>query len=273
MHRTLAIVLEDESALSCFVPPELAIHEGDLCVADHARVLEFGRVRRIEEHAGDSPPPGLALALRRATLQDQSKAKENSVVSRMALKTTLKKIEEQRLPIRLIQLRQSFDRSVLSITYTAEDRVECHELVKALGAELHTRVEMRQIGVRDAARQIGGLGPCGRTLCCRAWMSDFEGVSVKMAKAQRIPLNPGAIGGMCGRLKCCLRYEFDCYKRLGERLPKDGARVRCPEGIGQVYDKDIMAQRVKVRMEDGRVLDFAADQVQAIGSGKEDREA
>jgi cell fate regulator YaaT (PSP1 superfamily) len=272
MYRTLAIVLEDGSTLTCSGPPELAIHEGDLCIADHGKVLEFGRVQHIEEHP-EAPKPGTAVALRRATLQDQSKAKENSVVGRMAFKSALKKIDELRLPIHLIQLRYSFDRSVLSITYTSEDRVECHELARALGAELHTRLDMRQIGVRDAARLVGGLGPCGRMLCCHSWLNDFEGVSVKMAKTQRMPLNPSTIGGMCGRLKCCLRYEFDCYKRMSEHLPKDGARVRCPEGVGQVLDKDIMAQRVKVRLEDGRVLDFEADQVKTVSNGKETPEA
>jgi cell fate regulator YaaT (PSP1 superfamily) len=229
-------------------------------------VHEYGTVVHLEEREGDAAPrPGMATAVRRATLQDQARALENAVVGRMAAKTALKRIEDLRLGIRLVRVRYSLERSVLHITYTAEERVDAHELVKSLAADLHVRVEIRQIGVRDGARLIGGLGPCGRQLCCRTWLSDFAAVGVKMAKLQRLSLNPGTIGGMCGRLKCCLRYEYDLYRRLGERLPRDGARVQCPEGEGWVADKDILGQRIRVRLQDGRILEYEAAQVTAAG--------
>ncbi|GAG39857.1 unnamed protein product, partial [marine sediment metagenome] len=155
----------------------------------------------------------------------------------------------------------SFDRKVVTISYTAEERVEFQDMVAELSGELHARIEMKQIGVRDAAGITGGLGPCGRRLCCDSWLHKFEAVSVRMAKNQRLSLNPNTISGVCGRLKCCLHFENECYSELGRRLPRDGALVKCPEGKGCVVDKNVLAQRVKVRMEDGRVREFDAEHV------------
>lgn len=239
MYRTAEILLEDDAVLHAVSAAELAIHPGDLCVVESARIPEFGRVIRLVEHQGGLPLPAVAATiLRRATLQDQSKAKENTVVGRMAAKTVHRRIEEQQLPVHVVQVRYSFNRSVLHVTYTAEDRVDCAELIRVLCAELHTRIEMRQIGVRDAARLVGGMGACGRQLCCRSWMKHFDAVSVKMAKVQRLALNPGTIGGVCSRLKCCLRHEFDCYRQRGETLPREGIRSNCPEGTERIIDRD-----------------------------------
>jgi cell fate regulator YaaT (PSP1 superfamily) len=121
---------------------------------------------------------------------------------------------------------------------------------------------MIQIGVRDTARLVGGFGPCGQELCCRRWLKSFEVVTVKMAKVQRLSLSPNTISGMCGRLKCCLRYEHDGYRSCAERFPRDGARVRCPRGIGSVTDKNILGERVKLRMEDGRILEYALREIE-----------
>jgi cell fate regulator YaaT (PSP1 superfamily) len=274
VYRTATIQLEDKSTLQAVGAPELAIHTGDLCVVETGRVPEFGRVLRLDDEEGSVPPrKGLATLLRRATLQDQSRANENTVMGRMAAKTVHRRIEEHKLAVRLVQVRYSFDRSILHVTYTADDRVDGGDLARSLASELHARIEMRQIGVRDAARLIGGLGCCGRRLCCQVLSKDFEAVSVKMAKAQRLALNPGTIGGICGRLKCCLKFEFDFYRHQGEKLPKDGARVKSPEGMGRVVDKDVIGQRVKVRLEDGRVLSCEASSVQVLtdASGGEDR--
>lgn len=263
MWRLLILQLEDASVLKAGSPPDLSIHEGDLCVVDENHVLEFGPVVKLEERPDAEGRPS-AVALRRATLLDQARARENAVAGRMAMRTALKRIEEQKLAIRLVQLRYSFDRTVLFVTYTAEERVECHELAKSLASDLQVRVALKQIGVRDAAKLVGGLGPCGRILCCHSWLKEFDGVSVRMAKAQRVPLNPGTIGGMCSRLKCCLRYEFDAYRRLGERLPADGTQVQCPAGSGRVVDQDILGQLVKVRLEDGRILTFKVEEIELL---------
>lgn len=239
MYRRAEILLEDEAVLSAVSAAELAIHPGDLCVVESARVPEFGRVIHLAEQEGGLPLTAVtATILRRATLQDQSKAKENTVMGRMSAKTVHRRLEEQHLPVHVVQVRYSFNRAVLHVTYTAEDRVDCTDLIRVLCSELHTRIEMRQIGVRDAARLVGGMGACGRQLCCRSWMKHFDAVSVKMAKVQRLALNPGTIGGVCSRLKCCLRHEFDCYRQRGESLPRDGARVKGPEGVDRSIEKD-----------------------------------
>jgi cell fate regulator YaaT (PSP1 superfamily) len=134
-------------------------------------------------------------------------------------------------------------------------------MIKDLSVEFHTRVEMRQIGVRDQAGMVGGLAACGRCLCCCTWLGDFESINVKMAKAQRISLNPVAISGMCGRLKCCLRYEYECYCDLSRDLPYDGSLVETASGRGVVTDVHILTRRVRVRMEDGRMVELPAEEL------------
>lgn len=264
MYRVLSIEYEDGNAGTAFAQAEAGVRAGDCCLVEVHRVPEYARVQAVRDQEGEwtSHPAGATL-VRPASVSDQARARENAVAGRHALKAVLRRVEELKLDLHLVSVRYSFDRSVLHVVYTAEERVECGELVKGLAGELRTRIELRQIGVRDAARQCGGLGPCGRTVCCRTWLRSFDAVSVKMAKAQRLALNPTTIGGMCGRLKCCLRYEFDLYRKCGEKLPKDGARVQCHEGRGVVIDKDVLAERVKVRFEDGRVLDLDADAVQS----------
>ena len=265
MYRSVIVHLEDDSVVNAVSAAELAIHQGDLCVVECNRVPEFGKVDRLALMEGPMPAKGtVPLVLRRATLQDQAKARENVLTGRMASKTVHKRVEVLKLPIHVVQVRYSFDRSVLHITFTSEDRLDVSECVRLLAGELHTRIEMRAMGIRDAARLAGGVGVCGRSLCCRTWLKQFEVVSVKMAKTQRLALNPGAISGMCGRLKCCLKYEFDNYRELGDKLPRDGTPVECCDGCGCVVDKDILGQRVKVKLEDGRLLEYAADEVKPV---------
>jgi len=272
MYRAAVIHLEDESVMNAVSSGDLAIHPGDLCVVESHRIPEFGKIVQLVSHEGSPPAKGtVPVILRRATLQDQAKARENTLTGKMTAKTVRKRVEEQKLPVHIVQVRYSFDRSVLHITFTAEDRVDTTEMARVLGGELHTRIEMRSMGIRDAARLAGGMGVCGRSLCCKTWLKGFEVVSVKMAKAQRLALNPGSISGMCGRLKCCLKYEFDNYKKLGDNLPRDNAPVRCPDGCGCVWDKDILGQRLKVRLEDGRILDYPAGEVHPIAATKETR--
>jgi len=238
MFRSVVILFEDGSLVNAVSPLELAIHPGDWCVVECSRIPEFGQVLQLIDR--DALPPikgSVPVLLRRATLQDQARAKENTVTGRMAAKTVHKRIEEQKLPIHIVQVRYSFDRTVLHITFTSEDRVEVMDLVRGLGSELRARIEMKPLGVRDAAKLVGGMGVCGRSLCCKTWIKEFATVSVKMAKVQRLALNPGSISGMCGRLKCCLKYEFDNYRELGDNLPHEGSRERCQDGCGCACDQ------------------------------------
>jgi len=167
VYRLLSVQLEDGGAVTASGQADIAIHEGDVCVVELNRVPELGRVAQLVEKPGEwATHPAGAVLVRRATLHDQAKAKENAVLGRMALKATLKRIDELRLPMHLVFVRYSFDRAILHIAYTADENLECGELIKSLAGELRTRIELRQTGVRDAARAVGGLGTCGRKLCC-----------------------------------------------------------------------------------------------------------
>ena len=272
MYRSVIVHCEDDTLIHAACPKELAIHKGDWCVVECHRLPEFGQIVEVADHDGNLPGKGaIPIVLRRATLQDQSRAKENLLTGRMAAKTVHKRVEELKLALHIVQVRYSFDHAVLHVTFTSEERVELGELIRGLATELRVRVEMRPMGVRDAARLMGGVGVCGRDLCCRTWLREFDAVSVKMAKVQRLALNPGTISGMCGRLKCCLKYEFDNYRELGDNLPRDGAPVHCPGGCGRLCDKDILRQRLKVRLDDGRVMDYAADEVRPVDETHRER--
>jgi len=267
MERTAIVIVDDVNQMVCGVPDGLSVHVGDQCVVSVDRVLEIGRVERLDPN----PPAGSAVpqVQRCATLQDLAKADENLLMTKMAMDACVKCVEELKLEMRLIKVRYSFDRTRLTVQFSAEHRVDFREMIKRLASELSTRVEMRQLGVRDEAGIIGGLGPCGRRLCCCSWLKHFESINVKMAKAQRLTLTPGAINGMCGRLKCCLRYEYELYREMGKPLPREGAVVECAEGRGLVISKDILAQRVRLRLEDDRTIECHIDD---IGRVLRDRE-
>jgi cell fate regulator YaaT (PSP1 superfamily) len=201
MYKIADVEIDEGQALCCLRPESLAIHVGDACVVQCERVQEYGRVTRLAELDGNPPSERmLPEVLRCATLQDQAKAEDNALRSRMAVDTVAAGVEKHKLEMRLIRVRYSFDRALLRVTFSAEGRVDFRELIKDLAAELQTRIDMRQIGVRDEAGILGGVASCGRRLCCCTWLRNFEPVNVKMAKIQRLSLNPGAISGMCGRL-------------------------------------------------------------------------
>jgi len=274
MWRTAYVEVDDGRQLKCHVPRDLAIHQGDLCIIETDNVQNVAKVVDFQKNEsgsvdGDKSP----RVLRCATLQDQAKASENALMGKMAMETCQAKVEKYELDLRLIRVRYSFNRLVLTVVFHAKGRVDYREMVKELAGELVTRIEMKQIGVRDVAGIVGGLGPCGRRLCCATWLHSFESVNVKMAKMQRLSLNPGAISGMCGRLKCCLRYEYDTYEELERELPREGLRVQCPDGKGCVIGRNILAQRVKVRLNDDRVLEYNVNQVKKtwLGKGKNRR--
>ena len=261
MIRTAYIDVDGRPYLGCRVPPDLAIHVGDLCIADVHHVPEVGPVISIEDADADAAPDDAPALLRRATLQDQAKADENALLGKMALGTCAAKAAKYELKLRLVHARYSFDRSVLRVRFAAEESLDLREMIKELVAELRARVEMEQIGVRDEAGAIGGVGSCGRELCCCSWLRKFESINVKMAKTQGLSLNPGSISGSCGRLKCCLRYEYEVYKELGRHVPHMGTWVDSPGGRGRVVGADILTGQVKVRLEDDRVQSYGVDDV------------
>ncbi len=273
MYRLLQVNCGDTRFLKCRSPADLAIKEGDACVVEADRSPEFGHVVTLAEKEGepDAAAQALAVVLRRATLQDQARASENILFSKTALRLCQEKIKHYQLPMRLLRVRYSFDRLRLTVIFSANERVDFRQLVADLAAETHARVEMRHIGARTMAGILGGVAPCGRHLCCAVWLDDFEELHIRMAKAQGLSLNPAIINGMCGRLKCCLRFEHNCYQDLGRELPPEGERVECPAGRGRVLETRVLSQRVKVLLDDQRVLEFDGRDIIMLGNPQETR--
>ncbi len=268
MYRIASVELTPGEEVRCVSPEGLAIHVGDRCILNTSSVLEIGRIVSAVDGVEGALDESMPKIMRCATLQDQAKARENDLMSKMAMDSCEAKAEKLALVMRLVSVRFSFDRKLLTVLYSAEDRVDFRELVKDLATEQHARIEMRQIGVRDEAGMIGGLGPCGRELCCCSWLKKFESINVKMAKNQRLSLNPGAISGMCGRLKCCLRYENEQYREASRGMPREGAMVEGAEGRGCVIDYNTMGRTVRVRLEDDRILDYNVDDIRVLRSGR-----
>ena len=234
-----------------FDPAGIDCKAGDHVIIDTARGPEFGTctsgVHTISSKDVVAP---LRSVLRIATAQDEKTAAENHAKEKRAYEICLQKIEEHQLDMQLVSAECAFDGSKLLFFFTADERVDFRELVKNLASVFHTRIELRQIGVRDKAKMVGGLGICGRPFCCASFLDDFQPVSIKMAKTQNLSLNPTKISGTCGRLMCCLKYEQDAYEDLLRTSPKAESFVDTPEGRGTVTEVDLLRQRVKVRMEE-----------------------
>ena len=244
---------------------------GDHVIMDTARGVEFGLCaagnHRI--NARDAVAP-LRKILRRATAQDEKINTENRARERRAVDICMQKIQSHGLDMQLVSAECAFDGSKILFYFTADERVDFRELVKDLAGVFHTRIELRQIGVRDKAKMVGGLGICGRPFCCASFLDDFQPVSIKMAKSQNLSLNPTKISGTCGRLMCCLKYEQDTYEALIRTSPKLESFVDTPDGRGTVVEADILRQRVKVRMEENpeTINVYENEDVAVLRSGK-----
>ena len=254
-----------------FDPAGLTLKAGDHVIIDTARGAEYG-ICAAGNHAiapKDVVAP-LRQVIRIATAQDEAITAENRAKETKAYQICLQKIEKHGLDMQLVSAEMAFDGSKLLFYFTADDRVDFRELVKDLASTFHTRIELRQIGVRDKAKMVGGLGICGRPFCCASFLDDFQPVSIKMAKTQNLSLNPTKISGTCGRLMCCLKYEQDTYESLIRSSPKPESFVDTAEGRGTVIEADILRQRVKVRMEDepNTVSVFPNEEIAVLRSGK-----
>ena len=254
-----------------FDPDGMRFAAGDHVIIDTARGAEFGFVtggnHRISEKDVVAP---LRKVLRMATAQDEKTHEENRAKEARAYEVCLQKIENHGLDMQLVSAEYAFDGSKILFYFTADERVDFRELVKNLASVFHTRIELRQIGVRDKAKMLGGLGICGRPFCCATFLDDFQPVSIKMAKTQNLSLNPTKISGTCGRLMCCLKYEQDAYEDLIRSAPKAESFVDTPEGRGTVTDVDLLRQRVKVRMEENpeTIQWFSNADIAVLRSGK-----
>ena len=254
-----------------FDPAGAVFAQGDHVIIDTARGAEFGTVmggnHKIPPKDVVAP---LRCVLRRANAQDEKTIAENRAKEKKAYEVCLQKIADHGLDMQLVSAEVAFDGSKILFYFTADERVDFRELVKNLASVFHTRIELRQIGVRDKAKMVGGLGICGRPFCCASFLEDFQPVSIKMAKTQNLSLNPTKISGTCGRLMCCLKYEQDAYEDLIRTSPKMESFVDTPEGRGTVVEVDLLRQRVKVRMEDApeTISVFANTDIAVLRNGK-----
>ena len=248
MAMTVGVRFRPNGKVYDFDPGELTLLPGEMVVVETARGIECGRVARANRESGQDGR-GLKPILRRANDEDRKRVEENAAKERHAMQVCQERIAAHGLDMKLVDAEYAFDNSKLLFYFSSEGRVDFRELVKDLASVFHTRIELRQIGVRDEAKKLGGVGICGQPFCCSRFLRDFQPVSIKMAKEQGLSLNPTKISGSCGRLMCCLKYEQDTYEELLKLTPKNGALVMTPEGRGVVVDTSVLSGRIKVRLD------------------------
>lgn len=245
--------------LFIFDAGELSLNKNDSVVIETERGLGIGTV--VQFAAATLPQQGeqLPKVIRVATDEDYKQLERNKEKENNTFQICQKKIKELNLPMKLIDVEFSLGGGKASFFFSSEGRVDFRELVKSLALELHTKIEMCQIGVRDEAKMVGGVGICGKEFCCASFLRDFAPVSIKMAKVQNLALNPQKVSGGCGRLLCCLAYEFLTYENLGRDLPKLGKKIHTPKGEGRVKFVDIFKGKIQVEYEDGseEIVDVA----------------
>lgn len=260
MYEVVQVRLREAGKTSYFSTVGLRPAIGSYVIVQADRGLEYGLVISDPEIILDAEiEEPLREIVRMATPQDLSQIEKNNKKIKDVVTTCEQKITEHKLSMKLIDAEYSFDRSRIIFYFTAEGRVDFRELIKDLAAIFKTRIELRQIGVRDEARFLGGVGPCGRKLCCATFLKDFEPVTIKMAKDQNLPLNPTKISGICGRLMCCLGYEYGCYKELMKGMPKEGEKIRTKEVKGKIINVNAIKQTITVETEDGRQVEVRWD--------------
>lgn len=248
MVEVIGVRFRTAGKIYFFDPKEFQVKSGDHVIVETARGIEFGSVvserRQVKEKCiGDELKP----VLRIATKEDEERAAKNREKEKEAYKICLDKIKEHKLDMKLVSTEYTFDNNKVLFYFTADGRVDFRELVKDLASVFRTRIELRQIGVRDETKIRGGIGICGRPLCCHTYLSEFAPVSIKMAKEQNLSLNPTKISGVCGRLMCCLTNEEETYEELNSHLPANGDHVTTPEGLrGDVQSVNVLRQLVKV---------------------------
>ncbi len=273
MAMTVGIRFRNNGKVYDFDPKELTLLPGELVMVETARGVECGEVVRANREQTGSDKP-LKPVLRRADDVDRRRMEENAAKEREAMRVCQERIAAHKLDMKLVDAEYAFDNSKILFNFTAEGRVDFRSLVKDLAGIFHTRIELHQIGVRDEAKKIGGLGICGQPLCCARFLKDFQPVSIKMAKEQGLSLNPTKISGCCGRLMCCLKYEQDVYDELIKLSPRNGAVVMTPEGRGVVVDSAILTGKLKVRLDknpDSPPVDMLREDVNVIRSGGKPR--
>ncbi|MHC1786199.1 MAG: stage 0 sporulation family protein [Christensenellales bacterium] len=269
MPMVIGVRFKNAGKLYYFSPGSLSPMPGDAVIVETARGIECAQavMGAHERPEGDASAP-LKRVLRIATAEDLLQQEQNHQKEAEAFKVCRQKIEEHRLDMKLVKVEYTFDRNKMIASFTSNGRVDFRSLVKDLASVFRTRIELKQIGVRDEAKMLGGLGICGKPLCCSQWLGDFQPVSIKMAKEQSLSLNPTKISGVCGRLMCCLKYEQDQYEKARKSMPHIGKDAQTPDGRGLVVDINVLKETVKVRVAKGsndtEIREYAAADVQRI---------
>lgn len=250
MAKIVGVRFKPAGKIYHFNPAGLHINKNDFVVVETARGIELGKVVVAEKEIdAEHITKPLKDVIRIATPEDLKLSEQNREKEKEAFNICLEKIKNHGLEMKLIEVEYTFDRSKILFYFSADGRVDFRELVKDLATVFHTRIELRQIGIRDESKTLGAIGICGRELCCARFLNEFESVSIKMAKEQGLSLNPTKISGTCGRLMCCLKYEQQNYEELLKITPRQGALVQTPDGKGIVEYVEILKGRVKVRVE------------------------
>lgn len=263
MYEVVGVRFKKAGKIYYFDPAEHAVAKDHHVIVETARGVEYGKVVVGPKQVGEADVVlPLKKVIRVAGDTDARTVEENRGAAKDAFTVGLTKIRDHALKMKLVDVEYTFDRNKIIFYFTAEGRVDFRELVKDLAGVFRTRIELRQIGVRDEAKMLGGIGPCGRVLCCSSWLGDFEPVSIKMAKDQNLSLNPTKISGLCGRLMCCLKYEHDNYESVKEELPAVGRIVVTSLGEGKVVGINASTRNVHVQLfEAGRVKELPFDEV------------
>ncbi|MBT7122874.1 MAG: stage 0 sporulation family protein, partial [Clostridia bacterium] len=249
MEKVIGVRFKRVGKIYYFTPGSIVFKKGDFAIVETSKGTEYGEVvidsKEVNEKDLVAP---LKKVVRRANSKDEKKIEDNKRKQAGAFKTCQEKIANHGLDMKLVDVEHTFDNSRIVFYFTADGRVDFRELVKDLAGVFKTRIELRQIGVRDEAKMLGGLGPCGRECCCSYFLGDFNPVSIKMAKEQNLSLSPTKISGLCGRLMCCLNYEHEHYKETKRRMPRQGSTVETPNGNGVVLDNNAITEKVRVKI-------------------------
>lgn len=263
MYKVVGVRFKKAGKIYYFDPAEYILEVGQYVIVETARGIEYGKVvvGVCEVGENDVVLP-LKQVVRPADERDRLQVEENVTEAKRAYELANEKIIEHQLDMKLVDVEYTFDRNKIIFYFTADGRVDFRELVKDLASVFRTRIELRQIGVRDEAKLLGGIGPCGRMLCCSTFLGDFDPVSIKMAKDQSLSLNPTKISGLCGRLMCCLKYENDDYEVAKEGMPDIGDTTMTPDGEGQVVGINVLERLIQVYLvEQERTVEYTLDEL------------
>lgn len=260
MPQVVLVRQRDSGKISYYEVGDARPGIGSFVIIEADRGQDYGEVlSEVENMLETEMGEPVKRIVRVASKDDLQKIKKNREKVKDVFSVCVRKVQERALPMKLIEGEYSFDRSKIVLYFTAEGRIDFRELVKDLAHIFRVRIELKQIGVRDEAKLLGGFGPCGRRLCCASFLKDFEPVTIRMAKEQNLPLNPAKISGLCGRLMCCLSYEYKNYKEMLKTLPREGASVKTKEGPGKVISVNPLKNSVTVQLDDARQIEVSYD--------------